>query len=80
MLSILIVTWLLGIVLFGGLQVLAIHKLGGWQGYLNARVALGGNKKHSSERVQWSIVLVTVLWPLAIALTIFQLRKGLDKS
>jgi hypothetical protein len=63
--QLLAVTYLLGLALIGGITAIAVIKVGGFQEYADRMNLFYDRPMVTSNNVQWLLVLMTLLWPLA---------------
>jgi hypothetical protein len=67
--DILLTTYILGVVFWGGLFASAVWKFRGFQGYADyCNKFFGDNTPITSNRLQWHLVIYTLAWPFIIPL------------
>lgn len=68
--ALVVAVYVIGVVIFTGLFAFAVFKLGGFDQYAEAGNQLAGREKYTGLRVQWALVLLTLLWPVSIYLLV----------
>lgn len=77
MLEVILATYILGVVLIGGLWGIVMWRTGGFQGFADLANKLTGLKvKYTSTEVQWYTVIITLAWPVLILLFLGLRRRS----
>jgi hypothetical protein len=66
--------YLLGLVFFGGLTIIALRKMGGIKGFADYSNRLIG-KERPLHYIEWVLVMAVVFWPVLLIATI-RPRRG----
>lgn len=80
MLDVLAAIYIMGLLVFLVLFAFTTWKLGGFDGYARAMNILGGSEITNSIRVQWLVVIFTILWPVSLVLMVLIARAAKTDS
>jgi len=74
--TIVVATYLIGMLLVGGFIFSAVLKIGGWQEFSDRANLVGGEDDFTSDKAQWLCAFMILCWPAVPFVVASALKKS----